>query len=165
MAAVKSVYAKDESTGEETHYKSVKRAAEALGVSEKAVRNAIRHGYTCSGHKCRFGEPVINKHRIPKVNICFDCKKACGKCSWSAIDPVTGKVKFEPVPGWTAEKMEINFSWSNGRPCFSETYHITACPLFERDEPREANDRELTYTESKDFMSNLRHMLRRWEDG
>lgn len=164
MAQLKTVYVTDEQTGEETFYTSVKQAAEAIGSNEKALRAACRHGHKHRGFAVRFGEPIASNHRAPQVNICFDCKKACGKCSWSGIDPVTRKPAYKPVPGWTAEKVMLNCGWSNGRPYFGETYHITACPLFEQDEPRADRD-ELTYTESQDFMSNLRHLLRRWEDG
>ena len=84
------------------------------------------------------------------TNICFDCKRACGGCSWSENDPVTGKIRFEPVPGWTAERVPINLSWG-----IDFTYHITACPLFEPDEPRKrrASDKlELTAEQSRLFV-------------
>lgn len=55
------------------------------------------------------------------TNICFDCKKAVGGCSWSE--------KFEPVEGWKAEPSII--------AGYIESYYITECPLFERDEPRD----------------------------
>lgn len=71
-----------------------------------------------------------------KANICFECQKACGGCSWSAVDPVTHKLRFEPVPGWTAKKVLMK-SWSWKTRCeYVETYHITACPEFEPDKPR-----------------------------
>ena len=34
-----------------------------------------------------------------RANICFDCKKACGGCSWSK--------NFTPVKGWLANKTKI----------------------------------------------------------
>lgn len=71
-----------------------------------------------------------------QANICFSCRKACGRCSWSGIDPVTKKPRFEPVPGWTAKKVFVK-SWSKGHKLeYVETYHITACPEFEPDRPR-----------------------------
>ena len=60
-----------------------------------------------------------------RTNICFDCDNACGGCSWSAAG-MDGKLLFEPVPGWTAEKVTLN--WRKGKNDF--TYHITACPQF-----------------------------------
>ena len=64
-----------------------------------------------------------------KANICFYCKKACGDCSWSAIDPVTKEPLFEPIPGWTAEPAVQR----NGKTPVN-TYHITACPEFDPDD-------------------------------
>lgn len=70
---------------------------------------------------------------VSRTNICVDCKKACGGCSWSEIDPATEKPKFEPIPGWTAEKVWLNVgtSGSYNRKRIVQTYHITACPEFE----------------------------------
>lgn len=64
------------------------------------------------------------------VNICFHCKNACGGCSWSAVDPVTERVRFEPVPGWTAEEVPWRRTAGKGRWKTGTTYHITACPQF-----------------------------------
>lgn len=65
-----------------------------------------------------------------KGNICFRCQKACGGCSWSAIDPKTNKPKFEPVPGWTAKKVLLCLGSWGSHKSITETYHITACPEF-----------------------------------
>lgn len=164
---IHSVYVTDPNTGEEIHYPSVKAAAKAIGTYERHVRMSCRNGYKCRGFYCRYGETVEGGGKRGKAepNICFDCKKACGGCSWSAVDPITGKVKFEPAPGWTAEKVMLNSGWSNGKACFIETYHITACPLFEHDEPRKTNNCELTYMENRDFLANVEYLLKRWEDG
>lgn len=65
------------------------------------------------------------------ANICFDCEKACGRCSWSK--------DFTPVPGWTAIEVFRNIDGRYAGPYdhfFSRTYAITACPLFERTPPR-----------------------------
>ena len=73
----------------------------------------------------------IDQYLVPwgaTANICFDCQLACGRCSWSGRDPTTWELLFEPVPGWTAKK---------SRKSHNDTYHITACPLFIPDEPRE----------------------------
>lgn len=34
---------------------------------------------------------------------CWTCANALGGCSWTAIDPKTNKVRFEPVSGLDAE--------------------------------------------------------------
>lgn len=85
------------------------------------------------------------------ANICFDCKKACGGCSWSELDSKTLRPRFEPVPGWDAAKT----FFKNGNQKI-ETYHIRACPLFERDDREESNNCELGLNE-------LRWLMRRWE--
>lgn len=64
------------------------------------------------------------------ANICFTCENACGKCPWSAVDQKTGQVKFDPVPGWTAEKVLLRIG-KNRSSAYVETYHITDCPLYE----------------------------------
>lgn len=48
------------------------------------------------------------------ANICFDCQRACGGCSWSACHPVTGKPLFLPVPGWTAEPSRLYSAGGGG---------------------------------------------------
>ena len=65
------------------------------------------------------------------ANICIDCKNACGGCSWSEWDSVTDKPRYEPVPGWTAERVLLKLGHRNGKPVVVHTYHITACPQFE----------------------------------
>lgn len=62
------------------------------------------------------------------VNICFDCKKSLGQCPWSAIDENTGRVKFEPVPGWKTVKR----SRREGRK-WNIVEQIIYCPLFDSD--------------------------------
>lgn len=69
-------------------------------------------------------------------NICWDCKKSTGGCSWSGIDLETKKPLFEPVPGWTAEPVKLRIATDQGthQGIFVDTYSITACPLFEHDD-------------------------------
>lgn len=68
---------------------------------------------------------------VSHANICFSCERAVGGCPWSAIDKETGKVKFEPVPGWTAKKVKLRLGVSKSKIEYVDTYHITACPLYE----------------------------------
>lgn len=85
---------------------------------------------------------ALEEYLVPycsRTNICFDCQRACGGCSWSACDPVTEKPLFRPVPGWTAEpSMLYPAGGAAKRTSEVWTYHVTACPLFVRDEPRES---------------------------
>jgi hypothetical protein len=63
---------------------------------------------------------------VKKSNICFDCDRACGGCSWSR--------NFEPVPGWTATKTTLKIGCTGKeKPRWVDTYSITACPLFTPD--------------------------------
>ena len=90
---------------------------------------------------------ALTDYLIPvgqNTNICFNCQKACGDCSWSAIDPATKKPKFEPVPGWTAKKVMLNLGRNKTKNIFAETYHITACPEFVPDLPRNSSPLELS---------------------
>lgn len=75
--------------------------------------------------RSRLGKRKETNHR---ANICFDCARACGGCSWSA--------RFEPVPGWTAEPVQIKYYNKSDGPLFTDTYSITACPLFTPDKER-----------------------------
>lgn len=70
------------------------------------------------------------------TNICFDCQRACGGCPWSELDPDTNQPRFQPVPGWTAEKVKLNVYGGPNGMVVIDTYHVTDCPLFLRDEPR-----------------------------
>lgn len=76
--------------------------------------------------------------KLNKANICIECKNACGGCSWTRWDEKRGRVAFEPVPGWTAEKVPFrgqHGSFSTRNYTIEEldyTYKITACPKFER---------------------------------
>ena len=69
-----------------------------------------------------------------KTNICWDCEKACGGCSWSR--------NFEPVPGWKAKKIR----WSRTK---ETTYMITKCPLFERTPDRYIREEHVDYSPAK----------------
>ncbi len=65
------------------------------------------------------------------TNICFDCKKACGNCSWSEIDPETKRPAYKPVEGWKAIKVPYLIGAGSG---IDSTYYISECPEFEPDE-------------------------------
>lgn len=81
------------------------------------------------------------------VNICFRCQNACGGCSWSEVDPETGRPRFEPVPGWTAVPSG-HYKTVRGKRKFIESHRITACPEFVPDEPR---DRQVTGIGANDY--------------
>ena len=91
-----------------------------------------------------------------KTNICFRCKNACGGCSWSELDPDTLKPRFEPVPGWTAKKVMLNVGTNRKGRCFVETYQITGCPLFVKDDRRTDNFKGLTDSQWAELMKKWR---------
>ena len=64
-----------------------------------------------------------------RANICFDCKKACGGCSWSK--------NFTPVKGWLANKTKIRTYKDNIEERYTTSYNILFCPEFEPDEKRD----------------------------
>ena len=55
--------------------------------------------------------------------LCWDCRKACGGCSWSNYD------ERRPVPGWTAVETKIRMKTD----VFEPSCIVIACPEFERD--------------------------------
>ncbi len=92
----------------------------------------------------------LDKYLVPsgKANICFDCEHYARSCSWTELDPETLKPKFEPVPGWTAEKVKLNLGSTKKGPQYADTYYITACPNFQEtpfrySDPRELGDDEM----------------------
>lgn len=88
---------------------------------------------------------------MKKGNICFDCDNACGDCSWSAVDPDTGKLRFEPVPGWTATPVKLNM----GKGRIHDTYHITACPQFRNSGVRKQPKVAMTLEMVEEMISRL----------
>ena len=59
---------------------------------------------------------------MPKEQLCWACRNACGNCNWSAY--------LKPVNGWIAKKINKQDS---GVPV--ETYHIEKCPQYIPDNP------------------------------
>lgn len=57
--------------------------------------------------------------------LCLSCARCYGDCPWSERDPETKHIKFQPVPGWTAEA-----TWNRG--C-GASYRVVACPLYVSD--------------------------------
>ena len=76
-------------------------------------------------------------------NICWDCQKAAGACSWSK--------NLTPVEGWEAEEVPYMMYHGSGYTVAS-TYHITKCPEFVRDEPRVNIGLTLTKEENAEFI-------------
>lgn len=99
---------------------------------------------------------LVPLHGYSNANLCFRCQKACGGCSWSELDPVTRKPRFEPVPGWTAKKILLNVGRSRKKRHIIETYHITACPEFVPDEERHVERVSITDEQFEKLMKEWR---------
>ena len=85
--------------------RTVETLLNQAGIAERRSRD------TCKG---------VKRSNKQSQQLCWDCKKATGGCSWSK--------NFTPVPGWTAEKI-CSVAYND---VVRETYSITACPEFER---------------------------------
>ena len=68
----------------------------------------------CS-QKCK--HEALQTKREGDGQICWNCKNACGGCSWSA--------EFEPVEGWNASPAIVKDSLGD-----IYTYEIKECPQF-----------------------------------
>ena len=102
---------------------------------------------------------LVPKNANSRANICFYCRNACGGCSWTAVDPKTEKIRFEPVPGWTAEKVLLNVgSYGLHKKRIVETYHITACPQFKKDKRKRTKSDNLEITDEQ-----FAAILARWK--
>lgn len=55
---------------------------------------------------------------LPSKTICWNCKKSCGKCSWSE--------SFTPVAGW-----EVAEGYNSDQR--TKTQDIISCPLYEQE--------------------------------
>ena len=68
---------------------------------------------------------ALEEYLVPirgkRINICFDCKHACGDCEWSR--------NFKPVPGWKA--YPVNRYDNRGREIVHTVgFWIQQCPQF-----------------------------------
>lgn len=64
-------------------------------------------------------------------NICFDCKKSVGGCSWSEVDQNTKQIRFELPDGCRIEKCKRRV-WNGHKIVYADSFKIVYCPLFER---------------------------------
>jgi hypothetical protein len=65
----------------------------------------------------------VSKHST----LCWDCEKACGKCSWSR--------EFVPVKGWKAIPTKL-FQYTTGKgrkriAYYTGSFDVYECPEFE----------------------------------
>ena len=57
--------------------------------------------------------------------LCWNCEKACKKCSWSK--------NFIPVPGWKAipTKISCGYKYKKKDPHIVDSFDVYECPEFE----------------------------------
>lgn len=68
------------------------------------------------------------RFRYSTESICWDCKKAVARCTWSRF--------FVPVDGWDAKETKIKTFNYEGQPVYIDSYKVYKCPEFEPDAPR-----------------------------
>lgn len=95
-----------------------------------------------------------------RETLCWRCERACGKCPWSAVDPVTNEIQYKPVPGWKATKVSYPFQKMINRVKVYDrsrdfTYHVISCPLFIETPPRNPPCFELTPEQEQEFLKGL----------
>lgn len=65
---------------------------------------------------------LMNEYRMAKIEtLCVSCRHATNpenKCSWSGLD-AQGNPRFEPVEGWTTEKLKKG------------GFRVVTCPIYE----------------------------------
>jgi hypothetical protein len=83
-------------------------------------------------------EKIKNSSLLKHANICIDCQRAVGGCSWSEVDENTGKIKFQPVEGSVFEDVTTYV-----RGTKKTTKRMVSCPLFVPDEKRESSNGQL----------------------
>ena len=104
--------------------KSARGRRSGTGVTPNAQEKTIN---------TKGGKEALRPRNVESKQPCWTCKKACGGCSWTEVGP-DGKVKFDPIPGWSAEKSVR----SRDGKTLMESYQINYCPEYEQEEPREA---------------------------
>lgn len=69
----------------------------------------------------------FEKYTSKHSTLCWECEKACGKCSWSR--------NFKPVKGWDAKPTQIfQYTTGVGRKRYSyytDSFDVYECPEFE----------------------------------
>ena len=80
------------------------------------------------------------RYHAEHVQPCWSCRNYLGGCAWTRVDPDTGRVCFDPVPGWEAIPRE---RLSNG--AMDGGLMIISCPQY-CDDGTGGNFKPHTYT-------------------
>lgn len=90
---------------------SINDIAGKFNISYSSLRRRLREGRNIAD--------AVSAAVLAKDSLCWRCKNAYGRCSWSSL--------FIPVDGWTA--IETHKSQTAG-----VSYHVLKCPEFVTDE-------------------------------
>ena len=109
---------------------------EVIRRREYESRSGRKESVTCMCRKCKAifaaydpeNPPVDASKYTKQANICFDCENYW-KCQWSAVNHETNKIRFDPIPGWTATPV-VRYEKNGNHVYKTDTYSITACPQF-----------------------------------
>lgn len=77
---------------------------------------------------------VGNREEMKKLtnsqHRCWSCAKAYGGCAWTRVDPKSGNVCFEDIPGWRVKRRVYT---EGGRTV--ERVLVKACPEYVKEGP------------------------------
>lgn len=111
-------------TGEQHKFNQLLDVEHFLCRSREYVRSCIKNGFNCLDDKKNKYDVLVTGLKPHKyknhIQPCCTCKNAYGGCEWSA--------RFEPVPGWMAEKTILD----SGAERYCESYRIDYCPKYEK---------------------------------
>ena len=120
MGGVSSKYCSKKCYYEATEYKK-KSQDKICPVCGKSFKGNNRKKY-CSKICAKSVVYYKKKPALKNETLCWDCKNACGGCSWSRT--------FTPVKGWVAEPTKLK--GSHEYSAIIDSYKIFECPEFER---------------------------------
>lgn len=103
-------------------YPNTKAAAMAIGGTYGGLnKHLVGKAASYKGQHFAY----TNKHNFTRSDtLCWQCAKAFGGCSWTGRDE-HGVVKFQPVPGWTAEQTMVTMPGGK-----TVSYCVFQCPEF-----------------------------------
>lgn len=128
MPSVRAVTLINKASGEVHKFETVMLAEGFLQKHNGYIRRMREKGHPIEDadgnqYDSKIGRLTKVKSVFPtdtgRRQLCWDCAKACGKCSWSQ--------SFKPVEGWDAEPTVI---FTQCRINVIPSYYIRGCPEF-----------------------------------
>lgn len=106
--------------------KTNSQIAAELGLSSSSVRHMTLRIYKKTGiriAKPRYRRTKRKENKKERGTLCWDCKNACGGCSWSR--------NFTPVAGWNATEGAVKVMCQKSQR-YVQTFFVHSCPEFVR---------------------------------